>query len=106
MSISTDAAGLPGGRLLRRLALVAVVAPLAYAMGARRSRRLTYADIEKMRELESRLDHLESAATSEKERIASHYEVLVNQLAYEQQLADLTNRLASVEHVSPVTSRN
>lgn len=106
MSISTDTAGLPGGRLLRRLVLVAAVTPIAYAIGARRSRRLTHAYIAKLGEMQQRLDELERATTGEKERIASHYEVLANQLAYEQQLADLTNRLASVEHVTPVSTTN
>jgi hypothetical protein len=133
MSISTDvavarlasirkrSAGLTGGRLLRRLLLVGAVAPVAYAVGARRSSALAHSHLAKIAELERRLEKLEHAAgyaepetlfsepdvsTAEKDRIASHYEVLANQLAHEERLRDMALRLAAVERVSPVTTTN
>jgi hypothetical protein len=89
--------------------------PAAYLAGGRRGHATEQAQLERIAELERRIEQLESAAAAaaaseprhlravsgpvpvDKDRAASHYEVLASQLACERQIVELEDRLAVVE---------
>jgi hypothetical protein len=113
--------GSPARRALRTAALVVGVRA-AYVAGGRRGRAGEDAHLERISELEQRIEHLErlerrakAAATEagepreprhlravaatpvDKDRAASHYEVLASQLACERQIVELEGRVTAVE---------
>jgi hypothetical protein len=117
--------GSPAGRALRTAALV-IGLPAAYLAGERKGDGDERARLERIAELEQRIERLEqlqreaakAAAASatkardreprhlravsdraplDKDRVASHYEVLASQLACERQIVELEGRLAAVE---------
>jgi len=112
--------GSPAGRALRTAALV-IGLPAVYLAGERRGQTDEQAQLDRIAELEQRIEHLErlqrDAAEAEaaqareprhlravntpvpldKDRAAWHYEVLASQLACERQIVELEDRLAAVE---------
>jgi hypothetical protein len=113
--------GSPGGRALRNVVLMAGVSA-AYLAGSRRAAESERAQLERLAELERRLEQLEQASlassasagatgearrlhavgsepTVDKTRAASHYEVLATQLACERQIVEIEDRLSAVERI-------
>ena len=110
--------GSPAGRALRTVVLV-VGLPAAYMAGGRRGDATERAQLERIAELEHRLERLERSAEDaasatkareprhlravtnpvpvDKDRVASHYEVLASQLACERQIVEIEGRLAAME---------
>jgi len=115
--------GSPAGRAMRTAALV-IGLPVAYLAGERKGQSVEPDPLERIAELEQRIEQLErlqreTAAAAEasatrareprhlravstpapldKDRVASHYELLASQLACERQIVELEGRLAAVE---------
>jgi hypothetical protein len=116
--------GSPAGRVLRSAALV-VGLPAAYVAGGRRAQATEQSYLDRIAELEQRIEQLErrereremkrareadasrrearhlravqAPVPIDKHRVASHYEVLASQLACERQIVELEGRLAAVE---------
>jgi hypothetical protein len=115
--------GSPAGRAMRTAALV-IGLPAAYLAGERKGPSTEQDPLERIAELEQRIEQLErlqreTAAAAEasatrareprhlravsnpapldKDRVASHYELLASQLACERQIVELEDRLAAVE---------
>jgi hypothetical protein len=112
---SARSGGSPAGRALKNVAIV-VGLPAAYLAGGRRGHAAEQVQLDRIAELELRIERLESAASAtaaaaeprrlravatpvpvDKDRVASHYEVLASQLACERQIVELEDRLAAVE---------
>jgi hypothetical protein len=120
--------GVPVGRVVRNAVLMAGVVPAAYLAGNRRAQIDGQAQLDRIAELEHRLELLEREQVEgvegndadapgarsgegrrlrsvgphdtvkvDKDRVASHYEVLASQLACERQIVELEGRLAAVE---------
>jgi hypothetical protein len=113
--------GSPAGRAMRTAALV-IGLPAAYLAGERKGQSTEQDPLERIAELEQRIEQLErlqretaaeasatrareprhlravsNPAPLDKDRVASHYELLASQLACERQIVELEDRLAAVE---------